>query len=67
MNDNLLDKKNDSPKIAEKHITKYILDLQRHFSLSDSQVVKILSSCLCSMKKKDTVKKWWQFFQKSIQ
>lgn len=62
MKDNLLDKLNDSPKIAEKHIIKYISDLQRHFSLSDVQTVKILNSCISVFKKKNTAKKWWQFF-----
>lgn len=62
MNDNLLDKKSESPKIAEKHINKYIYDLQRHFSLSDSQIINILNSCISIMKKKNTTRKWWQFF-----
>lgn len=66
MNDNLLDRKNDNPKIAEKHINRYVLDLQRHFNLSDAQLVKILNNCISTYKKKDTSKKWWQFFQKSV-
>ena len=62
MGDNLLDKKNDNPKIAEKHINKYIDDLQQHFSLSDSQIVKILNSCASALKRKDGERKWWQIF-----
>lgn len=62
MNDNVLDKKSESPQIAQKHIIKYISDLQRHFSLSDAQIVKILGSSISSFKKKDSTKKWWQFF-----
>jgi hypothetical protein len=62
MNDNLLDKKINGPKIAERHVDKYIYDLQRHFNLSDSQIVKVLNSCISNFKKKNIVKKWWRFF-----
>ena len=62
MNENVLDKKNDSPKIAKKHVMRYIDDLQRHFNLSDEQIVKILTESIASFKKKDSTKKWWQIF-----
>jgi len=62
MNENLLAKTDDSPKIAEKHVSKYIYDLQRHFSLSDSQTIQVLNSCIFFLKKRDTGKKWWHFF-----
>ena len=62
MNENVLDRKNDSPKIAQKHILRYIEDLQRHFSLTDSQIIKILNHSAASFRKKDTTKKWWQIF-----
>ena len=44
MNDGLLNKKNDTSKIAEKYINKYISDLQQHMILSDNQVVQILNN-----------------------
>ena len=72
MNDGLLNKKNDTSKIAEKYINKYISDLQQHMILSDNQVVQILNNCIFEYKIKNKMlhkiskKKWWQIFQKNI-
>ena len=72
MNDGLLNKKNDTSKIAEKYINKYISDLQQHMILSDNQVVQILNNCILEYKIKNKMrhkiskKKWWQIFQKNI-
>ncbi len=72
MNDGLLNKKNETSKIAEKYINKYISDLQLHMSLSDSQIVHILNSCIMEYKIKHKIankisgKKWWQILKKNI-
>ena len=42
MKDGLLNNKNETSKIAEKYIKKYISDLQMHMNLSDSQIIEIL-------------------------
>ena len=62
MRENLLNKKDNNTKAAEKYVGKYLLDLQNHFSLSDIQLIKILQSCLNNIKRKNKLKKWWQFF-----
>lgn len=62
MRENLLNKKDNNTKAAEKYVGKYLLDLQNHFSLSDIQLMKILQSCLNNIKRKNKLKKWWQFF-----
>ena len=62
MRENLLNKKDNNTKAAEKYVGKYLLDLQNHFGLSDMQLIKILQSCLNNIKRKNKLKKWWQFF-----
>ncbi len=72
MNDGLLNKKNETSKIAEKYINKYISDLQMHMSLSDSQIIQILNNCILEHKirnktlNKISEKKWWQILKKKI-
>lgn len=62
MQENLLNKKNSDIHSAEKYIGKYLNDLQKHFSLSDEQLIKILKSSLNNIKKRTKEKKWWNFF-----
>ncbi len=70
MKDGLLNNKNETSKIAEKYIKKYISDLQMHMNLSDSQIIEILNACMSYMKSKNTdkspEKKWWQLLKKNI-
>ena len=53
----MLDKNLDMSKIAEKYAMKYFSDLQKHFNLTNKQLIKILKSCVCKIKTKDFVKK----------
>ena len=62
MQENLLNKKNSDLNSAEKYIGRYLNDLQKHFSLSDEQLVKILKNSLNNLKKRKKEKKWWHFF-----
>ena len=62
MAENLLNRKNNNYKSAEKYVLKYFDDLQKHFALSDVQIVYILKNTLLSFKKRMNKKKWWQFF-----
>lgn len=62
MQENLLNKKDNNIKAAEKYVGKYLQDLQNHFGLNDMQLIKILQSCLNNIKRKNKLKKWWQFF-----
>lgn len=72
MNDGLLNKKVDNSRIAEKYLNKYIIDLQLHLNLSDSQVLQILNTFIHSFKHKNREinpkieKKWWQILKKNI-
>ena len=62
MKENLLEKKEDCVKKAEKYALKYFSDLQTHFSLSDDDVLKVIKSCLSKLKRKHPPNKWWQIF-----
>lgn len=62
MHENLLNKKDTNIKTAEKYVSRYLQDLQRHFALSDVQLQKILKNHLDCLKKREKQKKWWQFF-----
>ena len=62
MRENLLNKKDNNIKAAEKYVGKYLLDLQNHFNLNDMQLIKILQNCLDSIKRKNKPNKWWHFF-----
>lgn len=42
MHENLLNKKDTNIKTAEKYVSRYLQDLQRHFALSDMQLQKNL-------------------------
>ena len=42
MAENLLNRKDNNYKSAEKYVLRYFDDLQNHFSLSDMQIVNIL-------------------------
>ncbi len=62
MAENLLNRKDNNYKSAEKYVLRYFDDLQNHFSLSDMQIVNILKNTLLTFKKRTNKKKWWQFF-----
>ena len=62
MKENLLDKKEDNIKNAEKYALKYFSDLKAHFSLTDEQVLKVLKNCVLKLKRKHPPNKWWQIF-----
>ncbi len=62
MQENLLNKKNSDLNSAEKYIGRYLKDLQKHFNLSDTQLIKILKNLIYKLKKKNHEKKWWHFF-----
>lgn len=66
MRENLLNKRENNIKTAEKYISKYLYDLQKYFSLNNTQVIKILHNCLLKLKKENHEKKWWQFFKKNF-
>ncbi len=61
MQENLLNKKDNNVKSAEKYVKKYVQDLQNHFSLNDMQIIKILQNSANFLKKRNKTKKWWQF------
>lgn len=62
MQEHLLNRKDNNFKAAEKYALKYFDDLQKHFSLSDMQIINILKNSLNSFKKRVNKKKWWHFF-----
>ena len=62
MRENLLNIKDNNFKAAEKYALKYFDDLQKHYSLSDLQMVSIIKIILNRFRKKEKQKKWWQFF-----
>lgn len=61
MQENLLNKKDNNVKSAEKYVKKYVQDLQNHFGLNDMQIIKILQNSANFLKKRNKTKKWWQF------
>ena len=61
MQENLLKKKDNNVKSAEKYVKKYVQDLQNHFGLNDMQIIKILQNSVNFLKKRNKTKKWWQF------
>lgn len=61
MQENLLNKKDNNVKSAEKYVKKYVQDLQNHFGLNDMQIIKILQNSVNFLKKRNKTKKWWQF------
>ena len=62
MAENLLNRKDNNYKYAEKYVLRYFDDLQNHFSLTDGQIIHILKNTLLNFKKRVNKKKWWQFF-----
>ncbi len=63
MQENLLNKKKENNlKNAEKYAVKYFTDLQKHFNLTDLQLLKLIKNCGNRIKKDKIKKKWWQFF-----
>ena len=46
----LLTKKEHKIKNAEKYVFKYFEDLQKHFNLSDAQLIKLLKNCTTNIK-----------------
>lgn len=61
MRENLLKRKDNNYKAAEKYALKYFDDLQTHFSLSDLQIISIIKNSLNKFKKRSREKKWWHF------
>lgn len=43
--------KSEKLKIAEKHLVKYLLEIKRHFNLSDFQILRLLDSSSRNIKK----------------
>jgi hypothetical protein len=64
MQKNLLDKNDDISKIAEKYAMKYFSDLQKHFDLTNKQLIRVLKICVNKIKAKEFVKE--KFFVKKI-
>lgn len=62
MRENLLNRKDNNFKAAEKYALKYFNDLQKHFLLSDVQMIGIIKTSLNNFKNRENKKKWWQFF-----
>ena len=60
MQENLLNKKENNSKKAEKYILKYLNDLQYHFNLTNEQILTITKNCIFKLKKKHPPKNWWQ-------
>ena len=55
--------KKENYKKAEFYISKYLGEICVHFNLEMWEIKKILSKII---KKKDTSKKWWQIFLKTV-
>lgn len=59
--------KPDRMKIAEKHLSKYISELKRHFDFSDFQLISLLENSSKKMKKKRNLLPFnfnFKFFQR---
>ena len=56
-------KKSENLKKVQKYIEKYLNDLMFHFDLDEKELSTILSHLSRNMHKKNTAKKWWQFFK----
>lgn len=52
---------------AEKYLLKYLQDLQNHFSLTNTDLIKILQSSINLIKKDNRPKRWWKFFLNQIE
>jgi CRISPR/Cas system CSM-associated protein Csm4 (group 5 of RAMP superfamily) len=55
--------KKEKYKKAEFYIKKYLGEISVHFDLEKSEIKQILTKII---KGKDTSKKWWQIFSKSL-
>ena len=65
-NSALLNNSSENTKKAEKYIFKYLKELKFHLSLSDNQIIHILSSITRKMKKTSRNEIWWKnFFKKT--
>ena len=53
-----LNKNSEKEKHAEKHLNKFLAEIQRHFDFSDNQVLKLLSRVSQKYEKKE------KFFKK---
>lgn len=53
----------DNIKKSYKYVIRYINELKLHFSLSDSQILKVLNLVINEIKRKNTTKKRWFFFK----
>ena len=43
--------KSDKLKLAEKHLSKFLTEIQRHFDFSDFQILNLLEKSSVNMKK----------------
>lgn len=66
MQENLLNKKENKIKNAEKYALKYFKDLQYHFGMTDEQTIKLMKNCIFQIKRKHPPKKWWQIFENKL-
>ena len=49
-------------KSAEKYLIKYLQDLQKHFLLTNNELIKILYSTINFLKRNNQSKRWWKIF-----
>jgi len=49
-------------KSAEKYLIKYLQDLQKHFLLTNEELIKILYSTTNFIKRNNQPKRWWKIF-----
>lgn len=55
-------KKSENIKKIQKYIEKYLDDLMFHFDLDERELSLILNQISRNINKKNTTKKWWNFF-----
>lgn len=56
-------KKSENMKKVQKYIEKYLDDLMFHFDLNEQELCLILNNESKNRNKKNTTKKWWNFFK----
>ena len=62
----LFTKKEYKIKNAEKYVFKYFKDLQKHFNLSDAQLITLLRNCISEIKNNSVQKGFWLDFYKNF-
>ncbi|UKI41520.1 MAG: hypothetical protein L6V95_00090 [Candidatus Melainabacteria bacterium] len=56
-------KKSENMKKVQKYIEKYLDDLMFHFDLNEQELCLILNNESKNRNRKNTTKKWWNFFK----